>query len=54
MNHKLERVQQLETRARAAPTLAEAQALTEEADRLRGARRVAATTGPVPQPLIRN
>lgn len=44
MEQRLQRAQQLEARAFAARTLAEAQALTAEADRLRGRRPLAAPT----------
>lgn len=54
MDQNIERIRELEEQARKAPTLAEGQALTEEADRLRSSRRAEAPGGSMPQPVFRN
>lgn len=54
MEQKLERIRQLEERARRAATLAEGQALTAEADRLRSNRRPEPAAGYPVQPIFRN
>lgn len=54
MDQKLERIRQLEEQARGAATLAEGQALTAEADRLRNGRRSEMPGGSTLQPIFRN
>ena len=54
MDQKLERIRHLEEQARQAETLAEGQALTAEADRLRSGRRSEAAGGGTLQPIFRN
>jgi hypothetical protein len=54
MDQKLERIRQLEEMARTAPSLAQAQALTTEADRLRGTQRQGATNTSHLPPIFRN
>lgn len=54
MDSRHEQALALEARAAAAPSLAEAQALHDAADRLRGSRRGAAFLGWARLPLYRN
>jgi hypothetical protein len=54
MDQKLERIRQLEEQAHQAATLAEGQALTAEADRLRSGRRGEMPGAGAVQPIFRN